>query len=105
MHLLPEVRKKPRTLNNGKRYSGEEKWGHTYFHDIYGCRLETGWFSFHIVDRDKICFEVSFDTVWSDNETGEAFNVDGTIYVYEKYYGKYLTRIYREYIIEQKDSE
>ena len=67
-----------------------------------GHHFETGWFSFHIVDDGDICFEVDFDTVWSNNETGEPVSITGTFYVYDKYYGKYWKRVYRDYIVPEE---
>jgi hypothetical protein len=87
-------------FRDGKKYYYENlSVSDCHFIGTGGRHFETGWFSFHVVDQDKECFEVSFDTEWADNETGEITNVTGSLYVYEKYYGKYQTRVYRDYIV------
>ena len=85
-------------FRDGKKYYNDNI-GDVYFSGTGGRHFETGWFSFHIVDDGDICFEVDFDTEWSDNETGEPVSITGTFYVYDKYYGKYLKRVYRDYIV------
>ena len=87
---------------DGKKYYDDKNWGTTYFSGTPECFFEYGWFSFHIVDDGDVCYEVTFDTVWSDIETGETINVVGTLYVYDKYYGRYWAREYRHYIVPQQ---
>lgn len=88
-------------IDDRKYYYDSEKWGALYFLGTRGCIFEFGWFSFHIVDDGVVCYKVSFDTEWSNTETGEAVNVSGSLYVYDKFYGKFLYRDYRHYIVQE----
>jgi len=87
---------------DGKKYNNNDNWCDVDLVGTYPLHFETGWFSFHLVDDDIVCYEVSFDTEWSDNETGNAINVAGSLYVYDKYYGKYWGRVYRRFIVPEE---
>lgn len=87
-------------FRDGKKYYNDNI-GHVFFSESEEHHLEMGWFSFHIVDDGDTCFEISFDTVWSDNETGDSISITGTFYVYDKYYGKHWDRVYRKYIVPE----
>lgn len=85
----------------GKHYNNDSNWGVTYFSGTGDCRFETGWFSFHTVDDGTVCYELIFDSEWVNVETGKTVIVTGKLYVYDKYYGKFVVREYRDFIITQ----
>ena len=87
---------------DGKQYYYDSNWGPTYFSGTGGYVLEAGWVTFHVVDQDRVCFVVSFDTVWLKTETGKTKNVSGALYVYDRYYGKYGGRVYRRFIVPEE---
>ena len=90
-------------FRDGKKYYYDNlELQDVYFSGVGGHHYETGWFSFHIVDDGDICFEVTFDTDWLNIETGKIKNVAGTLYVYDKFYGRYWAREYRHYIVPQQ---
>ncbi len=90
-------------FRDGKKYYYDNlELQDLYFAGNVWSHYETGWFSFHIIDDGVVCFEVSFDTEWSDYETGNTINVAGSLYVYDKYYGKYWGRVYRRFIVPEE---